>query len=188
MSAGCGTPAALFLDRDGTIIRDSGYLADPAGVELLPGAAAALRRAAAQCRLYLFSNQSGIGRGFYTLAEAEAVNARMVELLGLPPPGFAAVCLAPETPEEPAVYRKPSPRFILECLARDRLDAGRCWILGDKRSDLEAGVRAGIRAAWIWPADGRPAETRRYCETHDLPQFESLAHAVETLVDVRRLS
>ncbi|MFI5337077.1 MAG: HAD-IIIA family hydrolase, partial [Opitutales bacterium] len=71
-------PRALFLDRDGTLILDKDYLADPAGVELLPGAAAALQRARTLgYRLFLFTNQSGIGRGFHTIEDAHRCNARM---------------------------------------------------------------------------------------------------------------
>jgi D-glycero-D-manno-heptose 1,7-bisphosphate phosphatase len=174
--------AALFLDRDGTIIRDAGFLSDPDGVELLDGAQAALRRAAQTHRLYLLTNQSGIGRGYYTLAQAEAVNARMLALLALPPPGFADICIAPEGPDEPAVYRKPSPRFILETLARDGLAPARCWMIGDRLSDLQAGVNAGIRAALIHNRDYFKEETRLFCEAHRLPVYASLAAALDAIV------
>ncbi len=76
---------ALFLDRDGTLIVDKVYLADPAGVELIPGAAEGLRRARSLgFKLFLFTNQSGIGRGLHTMEDTQRVNARMEELLGLP--------------------------------------------------------------------------------------------------------
>ena len=133
------TRAALFLDRDGTIIRDAGFLSDPDGVVLLDGAREALHRAILTHRLYLFTNQSGVGRGLYTLKEAQAVNARLEAMLALPPPGFSAICIAPEAPEEPAVYRKPSPRFIHECIQRDALDPAQCWMIGDRLS--ERGLR-----------------------------------------------
>lgn len=176
------TRAALFLDRDGTIIRDTGFLCDPAGVELLDGAKEALRRALRTHRLYLFSNQSGIGRGFYTMEQALAVNARMLELLALPPPGFSGICLAPEAPEAPAVYRKPSPRFIQESIRRDGLDPARCWMLGDRLSDLQAGVNAGIRPALILNPDYYKEETRLFCEAHALPVFASLAEALQAVL------
>ncbi len=174
--------AGLFLDRDGTLIRDAGFLSDPHGVELLPGVREALHRAARTHRLYLFSNQSGIGRGYYTLEQALAVNARMLELLGLPPPGFAGVCLAPEAPDAPAVYRKPSPRFILECLRRDGLDPARCWMVGDRLSDVQAGVNAGVRPALLLNPDYYGPETQAFCEAHRVPCFASLAEAVGALL------
>jgi len=141
---------ALFLDRDGTLIVDRVYLADPAGVELIAGAAEGLSRARALgFGLFLFTNQSGIGRGLHTVEDTRLVNARMEELLGLPPPIFDGVCVAPEGPDEPAVYRKPSPRFILETVASRSLDASQCWMVGDSAADIRAGLSAGIRAAAV---------------------------------------
>jgi D-glycero-D-manno-heptose 1,7-bisphosphate phosphatase len=141
---------ALFLDRDGTIIYDKVYLADPAGVELIPGVAEALRRAQTLgYRFFLFTNQSGIGRGYHTLDDALRVNARMEELLGLPQPIFAEICIAPEHPDQPSLYRKPSPRFVLESIARHGLDPAHCWMIGDRESDIQAGLNAGIRCAAV---------------------------------------
>ncbi|WP_158277414.1 HAD-IIIA family hydrolase [Opitutus sp. ER46] len=158
--------AALFLDRDGTLILDKHYLADPAGVELIPGVPAALQCAKAQgYDLFLFTNQSGIGRGMYTLDDTLRCNARMEELIGLPAPLFTDVCIAPEAPDQPQQYRKPSPRFILESIARHGLDPDRCWMVGDNLADVQAGQNAGINLAVVctgkltadqWAARGIP--------------------------------
>jgi len=76
---------ALFIDRDDTLIVDKVYLSDPAGVEIIPGVPEGLRRARdLGYKLFLFTNQSGIGRGYYTVEDAHRVNARMEELIGLP--------------------------------------------------------------------------------------------------------
>lgn len=139
---------ALFLDRDGTLIPDKGYLSDPDGVELIPGVLNALQTARdLGYLLFLFTNQSGIGRGFYTLEEAQACNQRMLDLLGFGNDLFAAICIAPETPDQPSEYRKPSPRFILEMKAKHSLDPELCWMVGDRESDVEAGHNAKIHAA-----------------------------------------
>lgn len=141
---------ALFLDRDGTIIVDKDYLADPAGVELIPGAAKALRRARELgYQLFLFTNQSGIGRGYFTLDDAHACNDRMIELLKLGPTPFVDICIAPETPDQSSLYRKPSPRFITESIVRHHLDPAQCWMIGDRESDIEAGINAGIKTAAV---------------------------------------
>ncbi len=141
---------ALFLDRDGTLIVDKVYLADPAGVELIAGAAEGLRRARSLgYMLFLFTNQSGIGRGLHTMEDALRVNSRMEELLGLPPPVFDAVCVAPEAPGQPSPYRKPSPRFILEKVAEHALDASKCWMVGDSAADVGSALAAGVRAAVV---------------------------------------
>jgi D-glycero-D-manno-heptose 1,7-bisphosphate phosphatase len=141
---------ALFLDRDGTLIVDKVYLADPAGVELIPGAAEGLRRARELgYKLFLFTNQSGIGRGLHTIEDARRVNARMEEMLGLPPPVFEATCVAPEAPGQPSEYRKPSPRFILDMIAEHGLDPAGCWMVGDSAADVGAASAAGIRAVAV---------------------------------------
>jgi len=101
---------ALFLDRDGTLIVDKVYLSDPAGVELIPGTGEALRRARELgYKLFLFTNQSGIGRGYHTIADTHRVNARLEELLALSRPVFEDICIAPEAPGQPSAYRKPRP-------------------------------------------------------------------------------
>lgn len=141
---------ALFLDRDGTLIVDKHYLANPADVQLIPGVAAALARARdLGYALFILSNQSGIGRGYFTMADAERCHARMLELLGLGPELFAGVCMAPEAPDQPSAYRKPSPGYILESISRHGLDPQRCLMVGDRESDIETGLNAGIPAAAV---------------------------------------
>lgn len=141
---------ALFLDRDGTLIVDRHYLSDPAQVELLPGVRDALHGFLADgWRLFLFTNQSGVGHGMFPIETVHRCNARMLELLALPAPGFTETCIAPETPEMPAVYRKPSPRFILEMIARYSLDPAHTWMVGDKPSDVQAGLNAEVQAALL---------------------------------------
>ncbi len=172
---------ALFLDRDGTLIVDKHYLSDPAGVELLPTVRDALLAARAKgYTLFLFSNQSGIGRGYYTLADAEAVNARMEALLALPPPLFADVCLATEAPDQPMVYRKPSPRFILEMIERHGLATHHCWMIGDRETDIEAGLAAGIRVAGL--TNGKlTAEAWAQFKLPPFPLHGTLAELVASL-------
>jgi D-glycero-D-manno-heptose 1,7-bisphosphate phosphatase len=167
--------AALFLDRDGTLIRDRGYLDRADGVELLPGAREALRRAHRTHRLFLFSNQSGVSRGYFTWAQVDAVNRRLFRLLGNGERLFDACCMAAEHPDAPAVYRKPSPRFILECIDQFALDPGACWMVGDRLSDLQAGLRAGIHAALV--TNGKPVEEplAEYLRRHAIPAYTSLA-------------
>ena len=165
---------AVFLDRDGTLIENRHYLKSPEGVALLPGAREALRIArAAGTKLFLFTNQSGVGRGYFTLADVEAVNRRMIELFDLGDDLFEAICVAPERPDEPAIDRKPSPRFILEMLELHRLKADAVWMVGDSPSDWQAGVNAGIRAAVIVanPAEEQEREPRL---TAGVEGFESL--------------
>lgn len=172
---------ALFLDRDGTLILDKHYLADPAGVELIPGVAVALRNARVLgYKLFLFTNQSGIGRGLHTLDAALRCNARMEELLGLPAPLFDGVCIAPESAEAPQLYRKPSPRFILESIRQHGLEPAHCWMIGDREGDIQAGRNAGIRSAAVCTGKYDAAGWAALAQT-DVPVFPSLVEFVESL-------
>jgi len=144
-----GKPA-LFLDRDGNLIRDHHHTCRVGQIEVLPGVREALLRCMdAGYRLLILTNQSGIGRGFFTWDDYRACHGRMLELLDLPAPGFLDAMAAPERPEEPSPYRKPSPRFIVESLARHGLDPTRCWMVGDRRTDWMAGLNAGIRSCAV---------------------------------------
>ena len=141
---------ALFLDRDGTLIEHKPYLHKPEEVELLPDTTAALRRAKENgYLLFLFTNQSGVGRGLFTLGEVERVNDRLIELIDLGPNLFTEICVAPEHPKAPSLYRKPSPRFIQEMIDKHALNPYACWMIGDSPSDWQAGLSANIRAAAI---------------------------------------
>ena len=141
---------ALFLDRDGTLIVHRPYLSDPAGVKLIPGVRQALHNFIADgCRLFLFTNQSGVGRGLFTLEAVHRCNQRMLQLLELPAPGFTETCVATETPDMPQIYRKPSPRFILEMIAKYSLAPGEVCMVGDTLNDMQTGLNAGVRAALI---------------------------------------
>ena len=165
MTAPAATPRAIFLDRDGTLIENRHYLSSPEGVAVLPGVREGLRTARARgAKLFLFTNQSGVGRGYFTLADVEAVNRRMIEAIGLGDDLFAGTCIAPERPDEPPVYRKPSPRFIHEMLAEHGLAAEASWMVGDAPSDWEAGINAGIRSAAIVFHPDAEAERERRLE------------------------
>lgn len=173
---------ALFLDRDDTLVADASYMSRPEQIVLLPGAAEALARArAAGFRLYLVTNQSGIGRGYYTMADAEACNLRLEELLGL---RFDGICIAPERPDEPSKYRKPSPAYPLERIEADGLDARNCFVVGDKISDLECGLSAGVKAMLVARgATGAPrADAAAFAAERGVPVFDGISSAVDAAV------
>ena len=136
---------ALFLDRDGTLIVDVGYPKDPAQVELLPGAAESLRDLERDWALVIISNQSGIGRGLITFDEANAVHDRMVELFEAEGIAFAGVYYCPHAPETGCACRKPAPGLLQQAARELDLDLTASVIVGDKPSDVEAGLAVGAR-------------------------------------------
>lgn len=141
---------ALVLDRDGTLIEHVPYLQDPENVRLLSGVVDGLQVAInAGVLLFLHTNQSGVGRGMFDLSAAEACNTRMLELIALGVSLFQRVCLAPEAPDSPEIYRKPSPRFAYEIMRDFGLAPQEICYVGDRWSDLATAVAAGTQAVGI---------------------------------------
>lgn len=147
-AAGRGASArVVFLDRDGTLIHDPGYLRDPEQVALLPGVVAALRRfGAAGYGLVVISNQSGVGRGLITLDELRAVHHRLDGLLAAEGLVLAGAWYCTHRPEEGCECRKPRPGLLLRAGQGLGLSLGDCWMIGDRPSDADAGRSAGCRA------------------------------------------
>lgn len=150
------TKPAVFLDRDGTLMEDTGYVADPSHVTVLPGVPDALARLkAAGFRLVIITNQSGIGRGYFTVAAYEAVHARLTELLG--PEIFDGVYFCADHPEAASTRRKPEPGMLLEAAHDLGLDLPRSWMIGDRDADVRAGVAAGTRSILLRTGIGASA-------------------------------
>ncbi|MFG3225345.1 D-glycero-alpha-D-manno-heptose-1,7-bisphosphate 7-phosphatase [Kitasatospora sp. NPDC048194] len=153
---------AVFLDRDGTIIRDVHHIGDPRDVELLPGAAGALRRLArAGWVTCVVTNQSAIGRGLITEGQYRAVDARMNRLLLREGVSLDAAYFCPVAPlgaDRTAVEhpdRKPGPGMLLRAAADLGLDPRAGWMVGDMVSDVLAGFHAGCRGAVLLTPGGR---------------------------------
>ena len=152
---------AVFLDRDGTIIEDKNYLRDPKDVVLFPGAAAALKKLQdAGFALFIVSNQSGVGRGYFTMAEVEKVNARVEAEFARAGVRFEKIYIAPEAPEAPSRGRKPSPQFLFDARDEFGVDLSQSYFIGDKLIDLECGWNAGVKKS-ILVRTGSGAETER---------------------------
>jgi D-glycero-D-manno-heptose 1,7-bisphosphate phosphatase len=134
----------VLLDRDGTVIADKHYLSDPAGVELLPGAAEGLRRLAdLGLGLVLVSNQSGVGRGYFSEDAMRAVNARLGALLADHSIFLDGIYSCPHTPEADCDCRKPRPGLALQAAVELGFDPKAGFMVGDKACDIELGRQVG---------------------------------------------
>lgn len=134
------------MDRDGTMIEDVDYLSRPDQVRLYPGLGPALAKLQkAGYLLIMVTNQSGVGRGYFTLPDVHRVHDRIFEELSASGVSFAKVYIAPEAPSQPSRGRKPSPQFLFD--ARDELgvDLAASYMIGDKLIDLECGWNAGVK-------------------------------------------
>lgn len=190
---------AVFLDRDGTLMEEVHYCADPALVRLFPGTAAALRRLVENGFLcVIITNQSGIGRGLLTEAQYQAVQAEVLRQLeegemgpmgpmgrmrGEAPraeaPVIAASYFCPDAPPTSSSRRKPEPGMVLEAAHDLGIDLARSWFVGDKAADIECGARAGTRTIMVQTGYG--AE-----ELHEVsPNFiaKDIVAAVEVILD-----
>ncbi len=151
----------LFLDRDGVLISDADYLSDPDGVKLIPGVAGALARARRiGVRLICVTNQSGIGRGYYTEADFFAVQARVDEALREGGVVLDAVYYCPHAPEAACRCRKPATGLLDEAALRFRWDPARSAMVGDKLSDIDLGLAAGLRPFLVRTGEGLGSESR----------------------------
>ena len=156
---------AVFLDRDGVLIEDTGYPDDPATIRLLPGVGPALGTLRdAGWRLVVVSNQSGIARGKFTLERLREIHDRLRELLVAQGVFLDALYFCPHHPQGsstpfavPCDHRKPEPGMLRSAAVALGLDLPACWMIGDKESDVEAGHAAGCRSVLIG-ADPTSAE------------------------------
>ncbi len=136
---------AAFLDRDNTIIKDEGYFHDPDGIVLMPGAVEALRLLRdAGFLLFIITNQSGVGRGFFPESDVLAVHERLSEMLAKEGVSLARIYYCPHAPEDLCECRKPKPFLILKAAREFDVDLAKSVFIGDHSKDMEAAKAAGV--------------------------------------------
>jgi histidinol-phosphate phosphatase family protein len=164
---------AVFLDRDGTLISDTGYLSSPDEVKLLPGAVDLLRRLRESgYLLVVISNQSGIGRGWITEQQAWSVDDRFRALLSDYGITLDAVYYCPHAPDVNCECRKPSPGLLRRAATDVGIDLSRSYMVGDRASDCEAGEAAGCRAILL--VQDECTRPTRWTTAHSLAEVFAL--------------
>lgn len=149
-------PPAVFVDRDGTIMQDADYCYDPKQVQIFPGVPEALRRLKSKgFKLIVITNQSGIGRGLFTIEQYRAVEAEVLRQLGN---GLIdATYFCPDVPGQHSSCRKPAPGMIVQATREHRIDLSRSFFIGDKEIDAECGRNAGVRTIRVQTGFDRDA-------------------------------
>lgn len=154
---------AVFLDRDGTLMREVNYCADPQQVEIFPGVPEALvRLREAGYKLIVISNQAGIGRGYFTEAQYRLVEAEVARAIR--PATFDGVYFCPDHPDGATERRKPGTGMLLEAQRDHQLDFARSFFIGDKAIDVACGRNAGLRTVLVKTGYGAN-------ETHAAPDW-----------------
>ncbi len=180
---------ALFLDRDGTLIVERGFLSDPKGVRLSRGAAARLKRFADEgTKLFVVTNQSGLARGALTRAEVDAVNAEVVRRLAARSVPVAGVLVCPHHPDGVVpelsircACRKPGTLLHRRALKAHGLSGRKSAVLGDKWDDVGSGVALGAAQAHVLTGHGREHRARVVREAPDAILASTLADALDQL-------
>jgi D-glycero-D-manno-heptose 1,7-bisphosphate phosphatase len=169
----------LFLDRDGAIVEDTGYLSRVDDVVLIPGAAQVIATANQHSvAVIMVTNQSGIGRGYYGWAEFKSVQEAIIALLASEGARIDAVYACAHHPQAEGNFahpdhpaRKPNPGMLLQAASALTLDLKSSWLIGDKADDVEAAKRAGTAGALLVATDYGNAERQR-AATLATPAFE----------------
>ncbi len=146
---------AVFLDRDGTLIYEKPgvYLSDPAQVRLYKSTQPALSLLTKHgFKLFIVSNQSGIGRGYFTEKEVHAVHAHLTKLLK--PARIEEIAFCPHAPNEKCSCRKPQPKMGLDLIKKYHIDTKHSYMIGDKKADVEFGRAIGCKAVLVTTANG----------------------------------
>ncbi len=173
---------AVFLDRDGTLIYEKPgvYLSDPKQVLLYKSTKPALELLT-KSGFYLFivSNQSGIGRGYFTEKEVNAVHAHLIHLLR--PAKIEEIVFCPHAPDAHCACRKPQPEMGLRLIQKYHIDPTASYMIGDKKADVEFGCALGCKTVLVTTANGRQ-HLKKYPHLHPDKIATNLLNAAKFIV------
>jgi D-glycero-D-manno-heptose 1,7-bisphosphate phosphatase len=186
---------AVFVDRDGTVTREGEWIRHPGALELVPGAAQAIRRLhEAGFLVVMVTNQSAVARGLITEEQLEVIHESLRALLSREGARLDAIYACPHHPTEgvgaykiDCECRKPEPGLMLRARDEMGIDLARSWCIGDMERDLEAGRRAGVRGILVATGKGAGEEARMRAEGR-APLFASdIGAAAERILNGREI-
>ncbi len=161
--------SAFFLDRDGTIIEDVGYIKHPKDVVFYTETFSALLKLQKHFKLFIITNQSGISKGITTEKEVQIVNDYIVSTLLLNGIFITQVYTCPHSTEDACNCKKPKPYFITQAAQSFEIDVYKSYIIGDHPSDVECGFNAGITPIYVLTGHGQKhiSELHFNCKVSD---------------------
>jgi D,D-heptose 1,7-bisphosphate phosphatase len=180
---------AVFLDRDGTINEDPGYLGDPLKVKLFPGAAKSLAELKSKLKfiLIVISNQSGVARGLITKQMVDNVNEKINELLNEENTSIDAFYYCTSHPDynssEECECRKPSPKLVFDAAEDFQIDLSKSYFVGDSVADIQCGINAGLKTLLVKTGYGNESISILQNQ-NKIPTFvaENLSHACSVII------
>lgn len=147
---------AVFLDRDGVLMEDSHYVGELERVVIIPAAYTALKRLqTAGYKLLVVTNQSGVGRGLFTHQHVEIIHAHLDELFARHNVRIDRYYVCPHHPDDNCTCRKPSPKSLRDAATEFDLDLSRCFMVGDRLSDILTGQNAGTKTVLVLTGGGQ---------------------------------
>ena len=183
---------AVFLDRDGTVIEEIGYISDVHKIKLLPNASLAIKKLnAAGIKVIVVSNQSGVARNYFGIDAVESVMKRMVELLENEGARVDKILYCPHHPDgvipEYAIEcncRKPKTGLMEQTAKEFDLDLSRCYMIGDKESDVRAGHNFGGKGILVLTGYGKGLWADKSLWEEEKPDFiaEDMLAAVDWII------
>jgi D,D-heptose 1,7-bisphosphate phosphatase len=183
---------AIFLDRDGTINEEVGYLSSLDQLTLYPQAMAAIKLInASGMKSIVVTNQSGVARGYFTATFVAEVHRQIQQILAPYPAHLDAFYFCPHHPEGWGIYgqecgcRKPEPGMLLTAARDLGIDLGQSYLIGDTRKDMQAAQRAGVKAVLVRTGYGREAETEF---SEEAPEYvaDDILEAVKWIMQDRQ--
>jgi D-glycero-D-manno-heptose 1,7-bisphosphate phosphatase len=179
---------AVFVDRDGTLNLEREYLCDPAEFRFFPGVPQAIRRLReAGFLVIVVTNQSGVARGYFTLAEVDSLHAHIQSLLAAQGTTLDAFYVCPHHPQGVPPFRKTcscrkgEPGMLLQAARDFHIDLARSFMIGDKASDLEAGEKAGCSSLLVLTGYGKET-AQSLAPLKVVPMFADLPRAADHIL------
>ncbi len=177
---------AIILDRDGVLIEDKNYSYKIEDLELLPGVIEGLKQLQSSFIFFIVTNQSGIGRGYFTLEDFQKYNNYLISILNDNNIRIEKTFFCPHKKEDNCECRKPNPKYLKEIAEQWNVNMSSSWMIGDHPSDIQFGINGGCKTVYM--VTGHGAKHLRDLEVNGI--IPTLVHSnfLEAVEEIRRLN